>query len=59
MAAENFPQLDLRTAISFTQFYSWVVNKENTILLDSLNSWLNTYKDTKEFKELMKKYSTN
>ena len=59
MAAENFPQLDLRTAISFTQFYSWVVNKENTILLDSLNSWLNTYKETKEFKELMKKYSTN
>ena len=57
--ASNFPQLDLQTAISFTQFYSWGVNIENTILLDTLNAWLRTYKETPAFKQLMKKYSTN
>ena len=56
--ASNFPQLDLQTAISFTQFYSWGVNIENTILLDTLNAWLRTYKETPAFKQLMKKYST-
>lgn len=58
-AAQNLPQLDLSTAISFTQFYSWGVNKENSILLDSLNAWLETYKASKEFEELTKKYPNN
>ena len=34
-------------------------NIENTILLDTLNAWLKTYKETPAFKQLMKKYSTN
>ena len=55
----DMPQLDIRTAISFTQFYSWGVNKENNILLDSLNVWLESYKQTPEFQELLKKYYKN
>lgn len=58
-ATEYLPRLDIETAISFTQFYSWGVNKENTILLDTLNTWLETYKETPAFQEVMKKYSNN
>lgn len=55
----GFPQLDFETPVSFTQFYSWGVNKENTVLLDSLNSWLETYKTTPAFQELIKKYTSH
>ena len=55
----DMPQLDIRTAISFTQFYSWGVNKENYILLDSLNAWLEIYKQTPEYRGLLKKYYKN
>lgn len=58
-AAKELPEIDLQTAISFTQFYSWGVNQQNTELLDTLNAWIETYKQTPAFKELMKKYSMN
>ena len=55
----NLPQLDIETPVSFTQFYSWGVNPKNTVLLDSLNAWLEIYKDTPAFQELIKKYTSN
>ena len=55
----DFPQLDIETAISFSQFYSWGVSKHSPILLDSLNSWLNDYVKTPAFKLLRKKYYNN
>ena len=58
-AIQTLPQLDIETPISFTQFYSWGVNKRNTTLLDSLNGWLQTYKQTESFQKLMKKYTLN
>ena len=58
-AANDLPRLDFETTISFTQFYSWGVNKENTILLDSLNAWLDSYKQTEAFQKLLKKYTIN
>lgn len=58
-AIHNMPELDIETAISFTQFYSWGVNKENTILLDSLNIWLDNYKQTTDFQQIIKKYILN
>lgn len=56
---EYLPQLDIDTEISFTQFYSWGVSHRNTILLDSLNAWLESYKQSPDFREILKKYSTN
>ena len=53
---KDFPQLDISTPISFTQFYSWGVNKQSTELLDTLNLWLENYKKTKAFKKLEQKY---
>lgn len=56
---KNFPQIDIEKAISFTQFYTWGVNKKNTTLLDTLNAWIEEYKSTKTFKELNKKYNNH
>ncbi len=55
-AADSLPQIDITTAISFTQFYSWAVSNKSPILLDSLNIWLTTFRKKKEFKQLYKKY---
>ena len=58
-ALEYLPQLDIDTDISFSQFYSWGVSYRNTVLLDSLNAWLETYKQSSDFRNILKKYSTN
>lgn len=53
---DELPNLDIDTKISFTQFYAWGVNKNSPILLDSLNVWIDRYKETPEFQKLVKKY---
>ncbi len=53
---EAYPQLDIDTKVSFSQFYSWGVSKHSPVLLDSLNAWLDAYMTTDEFKQLRKKY---
>ncbi len=53
----ELPILDIQTDISFTQFYSWGVNKNSPILLDSLNTWIDRYKQTSEYRALLKKYA--
>lgn len=55
-AADSLPQIDINTAISFTQFYSWAVSKQSPILLDSLNSWLNKFREGKEYQNIYEKY---
>ncbi|MDL2291520.1 transporter substrate-binding domain-containing protein [Bacteroides sp. OttesenSCG-928-F21] len=55
-ATDSFPQLDINTGIGFTQLYSWAVRKESPELCDSLNSWLNDFMKTKEFKQIYAKY---
>ena len=52
----RFKNLDLNTNISFNQFYSWGVNRNAPILLDSINSWLERYIKTKEYKDLYNEY---
>lgn len=55
-AADSLPQLDISTDISFTQFYSWGVSKQSPALLDSLNAWLTTFRQGKEYKQIYRKY---
>ncbi len=38
--AATLPGIDISTAISFTQFYAWAVDKRSPVLLDSLDAWL-------------------
>lgn len=55
-AIDSLPQIDINTAIGFTQFYSWGVGKHSPILLDSLNQWLSHFLQTNEYKAIYKKY---
>jgi len=52
----SFPQLDTKTAISFTQFYSWGVSKKSPVLLQTLNLWLTSFLKSDEYKRIYKKY---
>ncbi len=56
---DDFPQIDIETAVSFSQFHSWGVSKHSPVLLDSLNAWLDEYIRTPAFQLLYKKYYTN
>ncbi len=56
---EQFPQLDINTNISFTQFYSWGMLPHATQLADSLNHWLMEFKQKKAYKTLVDKYYPN
>lgn len=38
--APDYPNIDISTPVSFTQFQSWAVNKRNQALRDSLNAWI-------------------
>ena len=53
---DSLPQVDISTAIGFTQFHAWAVSKQSPILLDSLNCWLEKYKQGREYKKLCRKY---
>lgn len=53
---DSLPQLDINTAISFTQFYSWGVSKKSPALLDSLNSWLSHFRESDEYRKIYRKY---
>lgn len=54
--ADSLPQIDINTAISFTQFYSWAVSKQSPVLLDSLNTWLDKFQKEAEYQKIYKKY---
>lgn len=56
IAADSLPQIDIHTAISFNQFYSWGVSKKSPALLDNLNQWLKTFCQKKEYKAIYRKY---
>ena len=55
-AQKDFPDLDFSLAISFTQFYAWGVNKHSPVLLDTLNHWIDQFKETEAYSMLIKKY---
>ncbi len=54
---KDYPNVDMSTAVSFTQNYSWGVNPNSTELLDSLNSWLDVYLESKEYNKIFRKYT--
>ena len=54
--ADSLSQIDINTAISFTQFYSWAVSKHTPVLLDSLNTWLDKFQKKSEYQNIYKKY---
>lgn len=55
-AIKYYPQLDTKTEISFNQFYSWGVNRKQKDLLKNLNQWIEKFKKTKDYNQLINKY---
>lgn len=53
---DNYPNLDIDTDISFTQFYAWGINKHSPALRDTLNVWLDGFMKSDKYHKLYKKY---
>lgn len=52
----HYPTLDFSTPISFSQLQVWAVAPGDSVLLDSLNSWIAGFKTTAAFGALEEKY---
>ena len=56
---KDYPQLDINTKISFNQFQSWLLNKENTALCNQINTLILNTKNTPEYEQLYQRYFNN
>ncbi|MFW5835641.1 MAG: transglycosylase SLT domain-containing protein [bacterium] len=54
-----YDNLDIGTAVSFTQNLAWAVKKGDIHLLDSINDWLVNFKSTIDYRLLYAKYFKN
>ena len=54
--AADYPDLDISTPLSFNQLQSWAVAPGDSVLADSLDSWLGAFRETPKYKALLKKY---
>lgn len=51
-----FDNIDVATAVSFTQKIAWVVKKENNELLNKINEWITELKKTTDFHVIYDRY---
>lgn len=54
--AADYPDLDISVPISFSQFQTWLVNRDNKDLLTRLDQWIKAYKQTPAYQTLLQKY---
>lgn len=54
-----YPEIDIETALGFTQFQAWAVKPKNKNLRYSLNKFFLEYKKSPAFARLLEKYSKN
>jgi len=55
-----YPNIDIKTAVSFPQNLAWAIRKENSeLLLDAINSWLIDFKKTASYAVIYNKYFRN
>jgi membrane-bound lytic murein transglycosylase F len=57
--ATYFPQLDVKTAISFPQHVAWAVHLDSDSLRAEIDQWLVNYKKTRSYAILYNKYFKN
>lgn len=53
---ENHPDADISTAMSFAQFQTWALRKDKKDLADSIDSWLESYRVTERYHNLIHRY---
>lgn len=46
MKTTAYPNIDIETHISFTQFQTWLLTSNNRVLRDSINTWLDSLRRT-------------
>ncbi len=59
IAQSYYPNVDVKTELSFPQNISWGVRNESTNLLDTLNIWLEEFKETPEYTKYYRRYINN
>ncbi|MDE5822706.1 MAG: transporter substrate-binding domain-containing protein [Paramuribaculum sp.] len=53
---DYYPEADISTAVSFTQFQRWLLSPEDSLLCNRFDSIINVYKDKPFYKRLEKRY---
>lgn len=53
---KHYPDLSINTPVSFTQFQVWLVGGKNLHLLQRLNSWIDSFRHTPEYQQMLDKY---
>lgn len=56
MKDEFYPDIDISTPISFTQFQCWIVSENSGRLASMLNTWLDSLQRTKAYSDIITKY---
>lgn len=54
--AEDYPKVDISTPVSLSQFQPWLLPQSKSELRDSMNSWIEQYKQTDDYQKLTEKY---
>ena len=59
VAAKIYPDIDVKTPLSFHQKIAWAVRKDQHPLLDTINTWLSKFNRSLEARLLYNKYFKN
>jgi len=54
---DDYPWLDSSVEISFNQFQSWLLNKKDSILCDTIDSWITAFQQTPAAGQLRHRYN--
>lgn len=52
----RYPRLSYDNPISLTQFQVWLLNRKDSVLLESIENWLDSFINSKEGKTLLERY---
>lgn len=55
---EKHPEVSADTQIGFTQFQAWLTRRRDVKLLETVDKWLSDFKQTEEYEELLRRYSS-
>lgn len=56
MKKEFYPDLDIATPVSFTQFQSWILTPNDPQLADSLDVWIKRFRDTPAYTSILHRH---
>lgn len=56
--SQKFPDVDWHTPVSFTQFHSWVLAKNDTVRLRRINAWIDSISATPTYKANLSRYQS-